>query len=221
MATPVRRGVRSNRSSDHDRAIAELFLACERRGARLIAVLTPAGITVSTQERNRSIQIASGYVLGVLERLFLEENEHGIVLIDNPHGTARLDPIEQVLLGGIPSGVGGSLRKRYFDRIICTAVTSVRSSRLISAVDVAVGALNYCLTGRDTDRAGALYQQLKPLILRRGPGPLSNPWGLGLRIRPISFVDPEFLEFAEQGWKRLVSLGETRPAPWQRPYLRA
>jgi hypothetical protein len=185
-------------------------------------VLTPAGITVSTQGRNRSIQIAASYVFGVLQRVFMQENEHGIILVDNPHGSARLDSIEEVLLRGIPPGIAGYRRCRYFDRIVCTGVTSIRSSRLISTVDIAVGALNFCLSCRDSTitRAEGLYSVLRPLLVRSPGGVESSPWGLGLKIRPTSFTEPEFFDFANDGWTRLVRLGEVRPPPWHRPKLR-
>lgn len=219
---PVGPGASRVSSAQHDAAVDSVLDACNQRGAKLLAVLTPAGVTVSTQGRNQSIRIGASYILGALQLKFQSEDEYGVVLVDRPHGAASLDPIEEALVAGVPRGIAGYVRRRHFDRLICTGVTSIRSSRLISAVDIAIGALIFCLSCREEnlERARALYRSIRPLVLRRGHPVQGNPWGLGLKIRPKSFIDPELLDFAENGWKRLRSLGEATPPPWHRPEIR-
>lgn len=216
---PRGRGTKSVSTDSHEDAVRAVLKACSRRGARLAAVLTPAGITVTTQARNRSLKIAMSHVLGILQRLCMEESEHAIVLVDRPHGGGDLGPVEEVLTEGIPAGVGQSKRRRYYDRILCAAVTSAASSRLVSAVDVAVGTLNFCLTceSASVPKARTYYQALKPIILRPGRRNEGNPWGRGLIIRPRKIRDPELMDFADHGWRRLTKLGELSPLPWHTP----
>ena len=209
-------------SEAHDRAVDHVLVASLNRSAKLFVVLTPAGITATTQKGNRSIQICIADILGILQRFFLQEQDHGIVLVDNPHGAARMSTVEDVLLSGVPAGIGGSLRKRRFGRITCTGITSVGSSPLMIGIDVSIGALNYCLSCSESslDRAIELYGRLNRLISRPGSGPLSNPWGWGIKIRPSSFREVEFYEFANSGVQRLIGLGEERPRSWHRPQFK-
>lgn len=218
---PPRKGRGSVKKGAHLLAVDAVLDACVDRHAKLLLVMTPAGVTVNTQANNDSIKIGMSYILGALQRFFLAKNEYGIVLTDNPPGSGKLGPVEDVLLAGVPRGVGGSLRRRYYDRLICTGVTSIRSSRLISAIDIPLGAFAFCLNfgGVHPVRARALYNRLRPILHRERPGRYQNPWGYGLRVRPQRFKERAYFNFANSGIDMLVSLGEYPPAAYHRPVL--
>lgn len=199
----------------HSQAVSELLEGCDQLDARLYAVLTPSLVTVRTRRDHRNVKFGASYVLGSIQRLMLGENSHCVAVIDRPPGTGGLSIFDEVISEGIPAGIAGKRRTRFYDRVIVTSISSISSSRLLSAIDVALGALNFglhCSPG-NLQRATDFYGRVRPLLLRATP-PISaqhyGPWGYGLRIRPMQ-LRPQFHGQARSAAQKIASLGERFP----------
>jgi hypothetical protein len=208
-------GSRPVTRESHTRAALELLDACNSRGARLFVVMTPSLLTIRTRRDNRNVKFGASYILGSVQRMLLAEDDHALVIIDRPPGTGGLALFEDVVTAGIPAGVAGRRRTRYYDRIVATSIASIKASRLLSAIDVALGAFSFCLHCRaeSMDRAREIYPKVGSLLVRASPRPAAmryGPWAHGLRIRPMELSGP-FKEQARAAARRLVLLGEKAP----------
>jgi hypothetical protein len=208
---------RSISREKHDKAVTELLALCTRHGANLFVVMTPAMVTVRTSRDNTSIRFGIGYVLNMMQQFLKQVDAHALVSVDTFAGGSSLPAVEQVLREGIPAGIGGSQRRRRFNRVLLSGITSVRSNSLSPLIDVPLGAFGHCLMGHSLAKARELYPELRPLIHRLGSQ--GTPWNLGLRIRPIDIVDPGCARLVLATHERLVALGES-PAPghWVRSW---
>ena len=228
-------GSRKVTQASHARAAEEILDTCDRLGARLYVVLTPSLVTERTRRDGRAVKFGSSYILGSIQRFLLARDQHAVVLIDRPPGSGGLSLFEEVITEGIRAGVGGSSRTRHYDRIISTGISSSRTSRLNSAIDVVLGALSFSIHcgASNVTRAHVFYSKLRPLMIRATPtghAKLFGPWGQALKIRPMR-LNSNFWAQSRASARRLILLGEKPPpldtglgfgSNWQTlPYLQA
>ncbi|MCI4350120.1 MAG: hypothetical protein L3K15_01205 [Thermoplasmata archaeon] len=150
----------------HARAKNELLRACETASARLFVTLVHAGIAAGRAPENQDVQFGWNTILRSVDDFLTENAGLSLVQVDQSSGAGTMNYIEEKSESGLVYPAVGTRPERRVPlaTVAGFSVSSARSSRIASAVDVTLGASAFCINAAPGEAVSAVAPAVAAII---------------------------------------------------------